>query len=92
MTQGTSLSLSCRQGKVMAGYLYFPREGGDRVARSRQSDQGLVLDYAADGRLIGIEMPDPTPEAFEALLTLMRELDCADPERELMPLKRALAC
>ena len=76
----------------MAGYVYLPREKSDRVAESRMTEDGLVLDYAADGRLIGIEVPDPTKDAFEALLRLMKELHCEDPDRELLPLKRALAC
>ena len=92
MTRGTTLRLSCRRGKVLAGYLYLPRKAGDRVARSARTDQGLVLDYAGDGRLIGIELPDPTPDALGALLGKMKELHCADPEQELRPLMQALAC
>ena len=84
--------MSYRRGKVLAGYLYLPREASDRAVRSRTTESGLVLDYASDGRLIGVEIPDPTPESLEALTELMRDIECADPELELMPLRRELAC
>ena len=91
MQQGISLKMSCRRGKVMAGYLYLPRRANDRAARSRITESGLVIDYASDGRPIGVEIPNPTPKSLEALIELMRKLDCPNPELELGPL-RELTC
>ena len=92
MTRGISLRISFRRGRVLAGYLYLPRKEGDRVARSTRTDEGLVLDYTDDDRLIGIELPSPTSDALRAVLGKMKELHCDNPEQELRPLEQALAC
>ncbi len=74
----------------MAGYLTLPRKEGDRAVRSRKTEEGLVIDYAPDGRVIGVEIPAPTPEAVRALVHMMKDLDCPDPEKELSPLRQVV--
>jgi len=91
MAYGTGLEISYRRGKLMAGYVTLPRKEGDRAVRSRKTDEGLVIDYASDGRVIGVEIPTPTGEALQALLRIMKDLDCPEPEKELRPLQQVLA-
>jgi uncharacterized protein YuzE len=63
-----------RNGKILAGYLYLPRQEGDRVAYSRKAEGGLVVDYTADGRAIGIEITSPSLLSIELLNKLLVEL------------------
>ncbi|HUT01045.1 MAG TPA: DUF2283 domain-containing protein [Phycisphaerae bacterium] len=91
MEYGVGLTISFRRGRPLAAYLTLPRREGDHVARSKSTPEGLVIDYAEDGREIGIEIPTPCGESMEALLAKMKELDLEDAESELRPMQRALA-
>jgi uncharacterized protein YuzE len=53
------LEVTYRQGKPLAAYLYLPRESGDKSARTIKAEPGLLIDFAADGRAIGIEITSP---------------------------------
>jgi hypothetical protein len=53
------LEITFRRGKPVAAYFYLPRRPGDVSARSVAGEAGLVTDYAADGRPIGIEITSP---------------------------------
>jgi len=85
----TSLHLSYRKGKLLAGYLYLddPRI---KSARNRQMEAGLVVDFAADGHPIGIEITSPTLFSLEALNRVMAalNLDPASPT-DIAPLLAA---
>jgi hypothetical protein len=48
------LEITYRQGKPFAAYLYLDRRPGDKSARTERHSTWLV-DFAADGRAIGIE-------------------------------------
>ncbi|MGD1277316.1 MAG: hypothetical protein ABR964_08845 [Tepidisphaeraceae bacterium] len=48
------LEITYRQGKPLAAYLYLDRRAGDKAARTERHGQWLI-DYAANGRAIGIE-------------------------------------
>jgi uncharacterized protein YuzE len=54
------LEVTYRQGKPLAAYLYLPREPGDKSHRTVKVEPGLLIDYAADGRAIGIEITSPS--------------------------------
>jgi hypothetical protein len=54
------LEVTFRKGKPLAGYYYLPRRPGDVSVRSEKYAEGLVVDYASDGRPIGIEFTSPT--------------------------------
>ena len=75
----------------MAAYLTLPGEESDRVARSERTPEGMVIDYAKDGREVGIEILDSCPETLEALLALMKHLGVPDAEREIQPLRQQMA-
>jgi hypothetical protein len=61
------LQVTYRQGQPLAAYLYLPRKVGDKSARSVRCEGGLVLDYAADGRPIGVEITAPRLTTLEAI-------------------------
>ena len=87
MTRETYLEMTYRQGRPLAGYLYLPRREGDRVARSQKAAPGLVVDYAADGRPIGLEITSPSRVSFQAINDLLLSLHQPTvTEEELSPL------
>ena len=45
----------------------MPRKTGDRSARTERREAGLLIDYAADGRAIGIEITAPTKVTLTSL-------------------------
>jgi uncharacterized protein YuzE len=84
------LEVTFRAGRPFSGYLYLPRQPGDKVERTERMGHGLLLDYAEDGRPIGIEItaPDKTPpDAINDVLAKCG-MDPIDPA-ELAPLQAA---
>ena len=81
------LEVTFRRGKPLAAYLYLPRRPGDKSARTEKIEQGMVVDYAADGRPIGIEFTSVEGIRLEAV---NRVLAAADEEAatpaDLLPL------
>ena len=61
------LEVTYRQGKPLAAYLYLPRQSGDTSSRTFQFEPGLTIDYAPDGRAIGIEITSPTRVTVESI-------------------------
>jgi uncharacterized protein YuzE len=61
------LEITYRKGQPLAAYLYLPRNPGDTSRRSEQQDAGLLIDYAEDGRPIGIEITAPRKFTLAAL-------------------------
>ena len=87
MAADVYLEMSYSHGKPMAGYLYLPRQDGDQAVRSREATAGLVVDYASDGRPIGIEIVSPSAVSIEAINDLLAELHQeALTEEDLAPL------
>ena len=54
------LEVTYRKGRVLAAYFYLPRATGETSARTEKLDGGLLVDFAADGRPIGIEITSPS--------------------------------
>lgn len=54
------LEVTYRKGRVLAAYFYLPREANDTSARTERVENGLVVDFASDGRPIGIEITAPS--------------------------------
>ncbi len=81
------LEVSYRRGKPLAAYLYLPREAGDRSARTEPQEAGLLVDYAADGRAIGVEITAPSQITLAALKRILATLEQAPAtEPEFAPL------
>ena len=53
------LEVTYRKGRPLAAYYYLPRQGTEKSERTEAVEGGLLVDYAADGRAIGIEIPSP---------------------------------
>jgi hypothetical protein len=86
------LQVTYRNGQPLAAYLYLPRNVGDKAARSVKCEGGLVVDYAADGRPIGVEITSPKSTTLENLnhaLAIARQAPIA--AQEFQPLLNAAA-
>ena len=84
------LDVTYRRGLPFAAYLSLPRHAGERGARVERRGTAFLVDWSADGRPIGIEMPSPSLVTVEALNALLAELGL-DPvsSEELAPLGTA---
>lgn len=84
------LEVTFRKGRPLAAYLYLPRLPGDVSDRVERRDAGLLVDRAADGRAIGIEISEPAVVDLSALNQLLAELSAAPAtSEELAPLLAA---
>jgi hypothetical protein len=68
------LEVTFRNGKPLAAYLYLPRNSGDRSARTEQRHPSMLIDYAPDGRPIGIELTSPRTVNLAALNAILEEI------------------
>ena len=86
-----SLQITYRKARPLAAYLYLAHPTGERSARTEPSPDGLVVvDYAADGRPIGVEITAPEAVTLERLNGVLRELGQPPlPETEFRPLTAA---
>ena len=67
------LEVTFQKGKPIAGYLNLPRKNGDASARTERRDQGLLVDYSADGHPIGIEITAPSRVTLTAINLILAE-------------------
>jgi len=80
----TYLEVTYRQGKAVAAYYYLPRLAGQRSVRTRRVEPGLLIDFAKDGRPIGVEITAPSVLSVTAFNRVLRELGVAPVKREEM--------
>ena len=66
-TKPRYLEVTFRNGKPLAAYLYLPRNPGDASVRTARHEDGLLIDFTADGRPIGIEITAPSKVSLEML-------------------------
>lgn len=71
-----NMQLSYYKGRLLAGYIYLdaPRT---KSTRSRKAEAGLVIDFAADGHPIGIEITSPEGFTLDALNRVLLSLNLA---------------
>ena len=67
------LEVTYRQGKPFAAYVYLPRVSGDQVARTERRGS-MLIDFAADGRALGIELTTPADVRLAEINTLLASL------------------
>jgi len=81
------LEVTFRKGKPLAAYLYLPREGGIKSARTESAAPGLYIDYSSDGKPIGLEITAPGQVTIEQINAMLEQLNLPkiSPE-ELAPL------
>jgi len=90
MPEELRLVVSYHEGRRIAAYLYMPRKPGEKSARSRQVSPGYVVDFAADGRAIGLEMLDPDHVTLESINRILDQVGAGPiTESDLAPLKVA---
>lgn len=81
------LEVTYRKGKPLAAYLYFQRQPGDSSSRTEKRADGLVIDYAVDGRPIGIEITAPSKVTLSGLNETLASVGLAAlPPDDLAPL------
>lgn len=85
------LEVTFRNGKPLAAYLYLPRLAGDLSARTEKQKSGIIVDYAADGRPIGIEIPSPRGVSLEDINRIVSQVDEPAQPNDLAPLGAAVA-
>ena len=62
-----SLQVTYRKGKAFAAYLHLSHQTGEKSAKTVPSADGLlVVDYARDGKPIGVESPRRQPYLWTA--------------------------
>jgi Protein of unknown function (DUF2283) len=84
------IEITFRKGKPFAAYVYLPRLVGVKSTRTVEAAPGVLVDYAASGEPIGLEITALTPvTAAQVNIVLeMLGLDAMTPE-ELVPLHGA---
>lgn len=84
------LEVTYHRGRAFAAYLYLPRRLGDKVAGSRQLEDGLVLDLSPSGTPMGIEITSPELASVALINRVLKEWGFpAMTQAELAPLKVA---
>jgi uncharacterized protein YuzE len=84
------LEVTFRHGRPMAAYYYLPRESGQKSARTRRVEPGLIIDFTADGQAIGIEITAPAKVSVASLNAVLKELGHAPASQaDLAPLLAA---
>ena len=68
------LEVTFRHGRPIAAYYYLPRDTNQKSVRTRRVEPGLVIDFTADDRAIGIEITTPAKVSLAALNAVLREL------------------
>jgi len=53
------LEVTFRHGRPIAAYYYLPRGTDQKSVRTRRVEPGLIIDFAANGQAIGIEITAP---------------------------------
>lgn len=84
------LEVTFRKGRVLAAYLYLPREASAKSARTEHLGDGLLADFDAAGNAIGLELTDPAHVSLDELNRALARLgaDPASPD-EFAPLRAA---
>jgi uncharacterized protein YuzE len=84
------IAITYRKGKVVAAYLYLPRQPREKVKKTAKVAEGIFVDYGKGGRPIGIEITAPkqvSRQAIEQVITKLNLPPFADDE--LKPLLAA---
>lgn len=85
-----SLQVTYRKGKPFAAYIYLAHAPGTKSARTEQIGPELLIDYAADGSPLGIEVVSPGYVSEDEIITIFDRLGLDRPSAaELAPLRAA---
>ena len=86
-----SLQVTYRKGRTFAAYLDLSHPTGEKSARTVASPDGLlIVDYAASGRPLGVEITGPQAVSLDRLNQLLAELgEPPLPEQDYRPIRAA---
>lgn len=84
------LEVTFRRGRPIAAYYYLPRGADEKSVRTRRVEPGLIVDFAANGQAIGIEITTPDMVSLAGLNAVLQELGHAPAtEADLAPVLAA---
>ena len=84
------LEVTFRHGRPIAAYYYLPRRADQKSSRTQRVEPGMVIDFAADGQAIGIEITAPELLSLHALNAVLQQLGQAPAtEADLAPVLAA---
>jgi uncharacterized protein YuzE len=85
-----SLQVTYRKGRPFAAYIYLTSRSGIKSVRTVEVTPDLLVDYAADGTPMGIEIVTPEAVSLDQIYGVFDELGLGRPEQaELAPLEAA---
>lgn len=83
------LEMSFHAGKPFAAYLHLRHESA-KVARTKEIRPGLLVDFAADGKPMGVEIVNPLQTDAQTVLAVIAEVHGGPVSlEELAPLRAA---
>ncbi len=90
MTRSLSLQVTYKGGKPLAAYLSLGSNGKRAAARTEEVAPDLLVDYAADGAAIGVEILSPATVTVQQVWQVFDQLGLERPSAsELSPLSAA---
>ena len=86
-----SLQVTYRKGRPFAAYLHLTHETGEKSAKTVPSADGsLVVDYAQNGKPIGVEITAPSAVPLVRLNRLLADLgETPLSEHDYVPVRAA---
>lgn len=85
-----SVQVTYRKGKPFAAYIYLERAPGKKSARTERISAEVLIDYAADGTAIGIEIVSPGHVSLAEIHEAFDRIGLARPDPgDLEPLRAA---
>jgi hypothetical protein len=84
------LEVTYRHGRAVAAYYYLPRRRRQKVVSTKRAEPGLIVDFAANGQPLGIEITAPSKLTLTGLNRVLRAFGCAPLRRaEFAPIRAA---
>ncbi len=68
------LQVTYENGRALAAYLYLPREIGVKSARVEPAGRGILVDYAASGKPIGVEITAPLTASLAEINSVLKRI------------------
>jgi len=68
------LEVTFRHGRAMAAYLYLPRQADEKSTSTKRVEPGMVVDFSASGKPIGIEITAPHQITLQAINDVLEDL------------------
>ena len=88
--QQSYLEVTFRNGIPLAAYYYLPRLAGEKCVRVEKHGAGLLVDLAADGRPLGVEIAIPNLVTIDLLNAALEAYGLPPIDADdLAPLNRA---